>query len=79
MIEQIVRPTVTEDGQRAPGLRFGDPRIMALFLAIPSSATRFRRKDAHDNSTHLLSFAFIKTENALDVRLVINAALGITG
>lgn len=33
-IEKIVQPTVNEDGQRAPGLRFGDPRVMALFLAL---------------------------------------------
>ena len=33
-VERIVQPTVTEDGQRAPGLRFGDPRVMALFLAL---------------------------------------------
>lgn len=33
-IERVVRPTVTEDGQRAPGLRFGDPRVMALFVAL---------------------------------------------
>jgi hypothetical protein len=33
-VERIVQPTVKEDGQRAPGLRFGDPRVMALFLAL---------------------------------------------
>lgn len=33
-IERVVRPTVTEDGQKAPGLRFGDPRVMALMLAL---------------------------------------------
>ena len=33
-VERIVQPTVTKDGQRAPGLRFGDPRVMALFLAL---------------------------------------------
>ena len=33
-IDRVVRPTLTEDGQRAPGLRFGDPRVMALFLAL---------------------------------------------
>ena len=35
-IERVVQSTVTEDGQRAPGLRFGDPRVMALFLALSS-------------------------------------------
>ena len=33
-LEKIVQPTVGEDGQRAPGLRWGDPRVMALFLAL---------------------------------------------
>lgn len=33
-IEEVVQPSVTEDGQRAPGLKFGDPRVMALLLAL---------------------------------------------
>jgi hypothetical protein len=33
-IERVVRPTVTDDGQRAPGLPFGDLRVMALFAAL---------------------------------------------
>lgn len=33
-VEHVVRPTVTKDGQRAPGLPFGDPRVMALFAAL---------------------------------------------
>ena len=33
-IERVVQPTVTEDGQRAPGLRFGDRRVMALLSAL---------------------------------------------
>ncbi len=35
-IQKVVQPTVTEDDQRAPGLKFGDPRVMALFLALTS-------------------------------------------
>lgn len=34
-LHAIVLPTV-HDGQRAPGLRFGEPRVMALFAAIAS-------------------------------------------
>lgn len=30
----VTRPSLTADGQRAPGLRFGDPRVMALFAAL---------------------------------------------
>lgn len=33
-IQRVVPPTVTTDGPRAPGLRFGDPRVMALMLAL---------------------------------------------
>jgi len=32
-VERIVLPTV-DDGQRAPGLRWGDPRVMALLSAL---------------------------------------------
>ena len=32
--ERIARPTLTEDGRRAPALRFGDPRIQALTGAL---------------------------------------------
>ena len=33
-VEHVVRPTVTRDGQRVPGLAFGDLRVMALFAAL---------------------------------------------
>jgi len=33
-IDQVIKPTVTKDGQPAPGLKLGDPRVMALFLAL---------------------------------------------
>ena len=33
-IERVVQPTVTADGQRAPGRRFGDRRVMALLSAL---------------------------------------------
>jgi hypothetical protein len=33
-IQNVVQPTVTEDGEKAPGLRFGNPRVMALFVAL---------------------------------------------
>jgi hypothetical protein len=31
---RVSEPTTTEAGQRAPGLRFGQPRVMALFAAL---------------------------------------------
>jgi hypothetical protein len=33
-IQRVVQPTVTKDGERAPGLKFGDPRVMALMLVL---------------------------------------------
>jgi hypothetical protein len=33
-IQRVVEPTVTEDGKKAPGLKFGQPRVMALLLAF---------------------------------------------
>jgi len=35
-LERIVQPTVTDDGQRAPALRLGQPRVMALLNALTS-------------------------------------------
>jgi hypothetical protein len=32
--QRVVQPTVTQDGQRAPGLKFGDPRVMGLMLSL---------------------------------------------
>ena len=33
-IQRLVQPTVTEDGEKAPSLKFGHPRVMALLLAL---------------------------------------------
>jgi hypothetical protein len=30
-IQRVVQPTVTEDGEKAPSLRFGQPRVMRCF------------------------------------------------
>jgi len=33
-IQRVVQPTVTQDGEKAPALKFGQPRVMALFLVL---------------------------------------------
>ncbi len=33
-IQRVVQPTVTEDGKKAPALKFGQPRVMALLMAL---------------------------------------------
>ena len=56
-IEKVVQPTVTEDGQRAPGLKFGDPRVMTLFLALTlftNLVSGFRNRDLRSTVADLL-------------------------
>jgi hypothetical protein len=36
---RISQPTLTKDGRRAPGLRFGDPRVMALAGTLANTLT----------------------------------------
>lgn len=31
---RVTEPTVTQDGQRSPGLRFGNPRLMGILLVL---------------------------------------------
>jgi hypothetical protein len=33
-IQRVVQPTETDEGKKAPGLRFGQPRVMALLVAL---------------------------------------------
>jgi len=33
-LDKVTRPSLTDDGQHAPALRFGDARVMALMAAI---------------------------------------------
>jgi hypothetical protein len=33
-IQRVVQPTVTDDGEKAPALKFGQPRVMALLMAL---------------------------------------------
>jgi hypothetical protein len=33
-MQRLSEPTVTADGQKAPGLKFGQPRVMALLMAL---------------------------------------------
>jgi hypothetical protein len=56
-IQKVVQPTVTEDDQRAPGLKFGDPRVMALFLALTlftNLVNGFRNRDLRSHVADLL-------------------------
>src|SRR4051812_22798248 len=56
-IQRVVQPTVTEDGEKAPGLRFGNPRVMALFVALTlfqHLMNGFRNRDLPEHVAALL-------------------------
>src|SRR6185503_6697885 len=58
--ERIARPTLTEEGRRAPALRFGDPRVQALAGALCTSvlaATGITNKSLRALMTGLLGGA----------------------
>ena len=60
-VNRITQPTVTNDGQRAPGLRFGDSRVMALFFALTlfiHSFNGFTNSDLKKNVANLLVSEF---------------------
>ena len=54
--ERVAVPTLTEDGKRAPALRFGDPRVMALLgaLCIGLNALGFTNRSLRAQVNHLL-------------------------
>lgn len=54
--ERVAQSTLTEDGRRSPGLRFGDPRVMALLgaLCIGLNALGFTNRSLRAQVSHLL-------------------------
>jgi hypothetical protein len=60
-IERIVQPTLNKAGQRAPGLRFGQLRTMALLAALTSfvhAAFGFRHRDLRSHVADLLGSSY---------------------
>lgn len=58
-VQRLTQPTVAKDGQRAPGMRFGDPRVMALFAALTlflHVPNGFRNRDLRIHLADLLAF-----------------------
>ncbi|HEX4593502.1 MAG TPA: hypothetical protein VH157_04465 [Bryobacteraceae bacterium] len=56
-IQRVVQPAVTEDGKKAPGLKFGQPRVMALMLALTlfqHLIDGFRNRDLRKQVANLL-------------------------
>jgi hypothetical protein len=69
-LARISQPTLTEDGRRAPGLRFGDPRVMALAGSLASTlyaVTGITSKSLRALMTGLLGTAYTMNQASCDL------------
>jgi len=67
---RISQPTLTQDGRRAPGLRFGDPRVMALAGTLASTlyaVTGITNKSLRALMTGLLGTAYSASQASYDL------------
>ena len=70
-IERIVQPTLNSNGQRAPGLRFGQLPTMALLAALTSfvhPAFGFRHPDLRPYLADLPASSFSASQMSYDLR-----------
>jgi hypothetical protein len=70
-VERVVLPTVTQDGQRAPGLRFGHTRTMALLGALTlfvHNTFGFRHHDLLPHVADLLGSNYSTHQLTYDLR-----------
>jgi len=77
-IDRIVKPTVTKDGQRAPGLKLGDPRVMALFLALTlftHLVNGFRNADLRRHVQASLDVEYTSTMMTYDLRRLVRKGI----
>src|SRR6266542_4401900 len=67
--ERVALPTLTEDGRRAPALRFGDPRVMALLgaLCVGLNALGFTNRSLRAQVNHLLGVAYTVNQMSYDL------------
>jgi hypothetical protein len=69
-LARISQPTLTQDGRRAPGLRFGDPRVMALAGALANSicaVTGITSKSLRALMTGLLGTCYTANQASYDL------------
>jgi hypothetical protein len=68
--ERIAQPTLTEDGRRAPALRFGDPRVQALagtLAVLGFAVTGITNKSLRAWMTGLLGKPYTMTRASYDL------------
>lgn len=71
VIERVAQPTLTEDGRRAPALRFADPRVMALTGALCLSlfaVTGVTNKSLRALTARLLGTGYTTSQMTYDLR-----------
>src|SRR6266545_4366818 len=76
--ERVALPTLTEDGRRAPALRFGDPRVMALLgaLCVGLNALGFTNRSLRAQVSRLLGVAYTTNQMSYDLaRLRLNGLI----
>jgi hypothetical protein len=76
-IPRVVQPAVTEDGKKSPGLKFGQPRVMTLFLALTlfhHLIDGFRNHDLRQHVADLLGVSVAEYIQPDDLRLAAASA-----
>jgi hypothetical protein len=77
--ERVALTSVTADGRRAPALRFGDPRVMALVGALCialNSVIGFTNRSLRAQVSHLLGDAYTRNQMSYDLhRLRLNGII----
>jgi len=76
--ERVAQSSVTADGRRAPALRFGDPRVMALLgaLCVGLNALGFTNRSLRAQVSHLLGLAYTSNQMSYDLgRLRLNGLI----
>jgi len=77
-IDRVVTPTVTEDGQRAPGLKLGDSRVLALFgglTLIGHLVNGFRHAQLRVHMATLLDVEYKSTMMTYDLRRLVRKGI----
>jgi hypothetical protein len=71
VIERVAQPTLTQNGRRAPALRFGDPRVTALTGALCLTlfaVTGITNKSLRALTARLLGTGYSTTQMTYDLR-----------
>jgi hypothetical protein len=76
--ERIAQSSLTSEGRRAPALRFGDPRVMALLgaLCVALNAVGFTSRSLRAQVSHLLGAGYTVNQMSYDLgRLRLNGVI----